>query len=59
MHFLRNVGRVYEQLPLLPKDLAVVILRPRGTELVQEMGRQFRSRFRVRRHAVEQWLRFL
>ena len=50
---------MYDQLPLLPKDLAVVILRPRGTESVERMDRQFRRRFRVRRHAVEAWLRFL
>jgi len=31
----------------------VVILRPRGSESVEQMDRQFRSRFRVRRAAVE------
>jgi ATP-dependent DNA helicase PIF1 len=59
VHFLRDVGKVYSELPLLPKDLDIVILRPRGSEGVEQMDRQFRNRFRVRRAAVEVWLRFL
>ncbi|EAQ88882.1 hypothetical protein CHGG_05501 [Chaetomium globosum CBS 148.51] len=59
VHFLRDVGKVYSELPLLPKDLDIVILRPRGSEAVEQMDRQFRNRFRVRRAAVETWLRFL
>ena len=53
------MGKVYSELPLLPKDLDIVILRPRGSENVEQMDRQFRNRFRVRRAAVETWLRFL
>ncbi|EAQ90479.1 hypothetical protein CHGG_02414 [Chaetomium globosum CBS 148.51] len=40
-------------------DLDIVILRPRGSENAEQMDRQFRNRFRVRRAAVETWLRFL
>ena len=53
------MGKVYSELPLLPKDLDIVILRPRGSENAEQMDRQFRNRFRVRRAAVETWLRFL
>ena len=53
VHFLRDVGKVYSELPLLPKDLDIVILRPRGSEGVEQMTRQFGRRFRVRRAAVE------
>jgi hypothetical protein len=28
INFLRDVGRIYNQLPLLPKDLDIIILRP-------------------------------
>ncbi|EAQ85210.1 hypothetical protein CHGG_09224 [Chaetomium globosum CBS 148.51] len=59
VHFLRDVGKVYSELPLLSKDLDIVILRPRGSEGVEQMDRQFRNRFRVCRAAVETWLRFL
>jgi hypothetical protein len=59
VHFLRDVGKVYSELSLLPEDLDIVILRPRGSEDVERMDRQFRNRFRVRRAAVEVWLRFL
>jgi hypothetical protein len=59
VHFLRDVGKVYSELPLLPSDLDIVILRPRGSEGVEQMSRQFRRRFRVRRAAVEAWLKFL
>ncbi len=59
VHFLRNVGKVYNQLPLLPQDLDIVILRPIGTITNPEMNRQFRRRFRIRRFVVAQWLEFL
>jgi len=38
---LSNDSRpLYNDFPRLPKDLAVVILRPRGTESVEQMDRQ-------------------
>ncbi|EAQ86310.1 hypothetical protein CHGG_07563 [Chaetomium globosum CBS 148.51] len=59
VHFLRDVGKVYDELPLLPKDLDIVILRPSGSEADPAMDRQFRKRFRIRRRVVATWLRFL
>lgn len=59
VHFLRDVGKVYTELPLLPRDLAIVILRPKGSDNAPQMDRQFRRRFRVRRRCVEAWLRHL
>ncbi|KAK0703664.1 hypothetical protein B0T26DRAFT_757182 [Lasiosphaeria miniovina] len=41
------------------QDLDIVILRPRGSENVAQMDRQFCRRFRVRRAAIEAWLKFL
>ena len=59
MYFLRNVGKVYHQLPLLPRDLDVVILRPKNTSQSEQLSRQFRHQFRVRRRVIQQWLDFL
>jgi hypothetical protein len=47
------------ELPLLPKDLDIIILRPSGPDPTAEMTRQFRKRFRVRRRVLEIWLEFL
>jgi ATP-dependent DNA helicase PIF1 len=59
VYFLRNVGKVYQQLPLLPRDLDVIILRPKNTSQSEQLSRQFRHQFRVRRQVVQQWLDFL
>jgi ATP-dependent DNA helicase PIF1 len=59
VHFLRDVGKIYEALPLLPTDLDIVILRPPHSEQTPQMNRQFRTRFRIRRRVVLEWLRFL
>ncbi|EAQ84302.1 hypothetical protein CHGG_10706 [Chaetomium globosum CBS 148.51] len=53
VHFLRDVGKIYDELPLLPKDLDIVILRPSGSEADPAMDRQFRKRFRIRRRVLE------
>ncbi len=59
VHFLRDVGKIYHELPLLPKDLDIVILRPAGATSNPAMDRQFRKRFRIRRRVVALWLDFL
>lgn len=59
VHFLRDVGRVYDQLPLLPADIDMILLRPSNTDKVPGLRRQFRRDFRVRRHAIIRWLEFL
>jgi Helitron helicase-like domain at N-terminus/Domain of unknown function (DUF6570)/PIF1-like helicase/DNA helicase Pif1, 2B domain len=58
-HFSRNVGVVYSQLPLLPRNLAIVLLRPPQSARNPQHEAQFRRRFRVRRAAVSCWLSFL
>ncbi|PWI63922.1 hypothetical protein PCL_03007 [Purpureocillium lilacinum] len=58
-HFLRDVGKVYRQLPLLPPELDVILLRPPNAGEHAHLNRQFRRQFRVRRRCLQQWLDFL
>ncbi|KAM4055586.1 PIF1-like helicase [Hirsutella rhossiliensis] len=59
VHFLREVGLVYNQLPLLPRELNTVLLRPANTSSHANLSRQFTRQFRVRRQAVMIWLDYL
>ncbi|KAL6789495.1 hypothetical protein GGI42DRAFT_347248 [Trichoderma sp. SZMC 28013] len=59
VNFLRDTGSVYSQLPLLPPDLDIIILRPANSTNQPHMTRQFRRQFRVRQEAIRQWLLFL
>ncbi|KAJ6436330.1 ATP-dependent DNA helicase pfh1 [Purpureocillium lavendulum] len=59
VHFLRDVGKVYRQLPLLPPELDVILLRPPNSGEHAHLDRQFRRQFRVRRGCLQQWLDFL
>jgi hypothetical protein len=59
VHFLREVGLVYNQLPLLPQELNTVLLRPANTSSHANLSRQFTRQFRVRRQAVMIWLDYL
>ncbi|KAL3955881.1 hypothetical protein ACCO45_009900 [Purpureocillium lilacinum] len=59
VHFLRDVGKVYRQLPLLPPELDVILLRPPNAGQDAHLNRQFRRQFRVRRRCLQQWLDFL
>lgn len=52
INFLRDTGSVYTQLPLLPQELDIVILRPRNSTDQPHMVRQFRGQFRVRQGHV-------
>ena len=52
VHFLREVGLVYNQLPLLPQELNTVLLRPANTSSHAMLSRQFARQFRVRRQPV-------
>ena len=58
-NFLRDIGKVYTRLPLLPENLEMVIIRPANTATAPGLSRQFRQDYRVRREAVWQWLQFL
>ncbi|EFY90645.1 ATP-dependent DNA helicase PIF1 [Metarhizium acridum CQMa 102] len=59
VHFLREVGLVYNQLPLLPRELNTVLLRPSNTSSHANLSRQFTRQFRVRRQPVAIWLNYL
>ncbi|KAI8408237.1 hypothetical protein FOFC_11175 [Fusarium oxysporum] len=48
VHFLRDVGKVYSQLPLLPPELDVILLRPPTASEHAHLNRQFRRQFRKR-----------
>jgi hypothetical protein len=49
VNFLRDTGRVYNKLPLLPSDLEVILLRPSNSSTDPRLNRQFIRDFRVRR----------
>jgi hypothetical protein len=59
INFMRNVGKVYNKLPLLPGQLDVILLRPANAITMPRVQRQFRRDLRVRRSAVRQWLEYL
>ena len=58
-NFLRDVGKVYNKLPILPKDLEIVLLKPANTAANPGLSRQFKKAYTVRRTAVTLWLEFL
>jgi ATP-dependent DNA helicase PIF1 len=59
INFMRNVGKVYNKLPLLVGQLDVILLRPANATTSPRVERQFRKSLRVRRSAVKQWLEYL
>ncbi|KAH0826840.1 hypothetical protein AYO21_07253 [Fonsecaea monophora] len=58
-NFLRDTGLIYSKLPLLPRDLELVLLRPPNADANPLLNRQFRRDFRVRQRAIREWLQFL
>ncbi|KJZ69477.1 hypothetical protein HIM_11139 [Hirsutella minnesotensis 3608] len=59
VHFLRNVGRLFEELPVLPEELDIVLLRPPDMEEGPRFQQQFARDFRVRRSCLLTWLYYL
>jgi hypothetical protein len=59
VNFMRDVARVYDNLPLLPRDLDVTVLRPSNADSDGRMRRQFRRDFRVRIGHIRPWLLYL
>jgi hypothetical protein len=59
VHFLRDVGKIFDQLPLLPAELDIVLLKPKNTDDSDRLRQQFRRQFRVRGGCVKQWLDWL
>ena len=58
-NFLRDVGKIYNKLLLLPKNLEIVLLKPVNTAANPGVNRQFNKDYRVRRTAVTMWLEHL
>jgi ATP-dependent DNA helicase PIF1 len=59
INFLRDVGKICNQLPLLPRDLDIIILRPANARNQPHVVRQFRRNFYVSQSKVRTWLQFL
>jgi hypothetical protein len=57
--FGQNTPKTWKQLPLLPAELDILIVRPAAGEGNHQLHRRFHKRFTVRRSAIESWLRFL
>ena len=58
-NFLCDVGKIYNKLPLLPKILEIVLLKPANTAANPGLNRQFMKDYRVRRTTVTLWLEHL
>ncbi|KAB2110926.1 hypothetical protein AG0111_0g1920 [Alternaria gaisen] len=58
-NFLSNVGKVYDLLPRLPRELDVVVIRPGNHVNVPGIARQFKHEYRVRKGALRVWLDYL
>lgn len=58
-NFLRDVGKVYDKLPLLPQDIEVVLLKPANSAENPGLSRQFKKDYKVRRTPVTMWLEYL
>ncbi|EXK80752.1 hypothetical protein FOQG_14785 [Fusarium oxysporum f. sp. raphani 54005] len=59
VHFLRNVGTLLEELPVLPDELDIVLLHPPNMEGDPHFQQQFARDFRVRRSCLLTWLHYL
>ncbi|WAO96950.1 ATP-dependent DNA helicase [Fusarium falciforme] len=59
VHFLRKVGRLFEELPVLPEELDIVLLRPPNMEGDPHFQQQFAHDFRVRRSCLLARLHYL
>ncbi|EED11568.1 hypothetical protein TSTA_008640 [Talaromyces stipitatus ATCC 10500] len=59
VNFLRDTARVYNTLPLLPRNLEIILLRPANASTDPRLQRQFIHDFRVRREHIIKWLAFL
>lgn len=57
--FLSNTAKVYSQLPLLPRELDMVILKPSNYAENPRLNRQFLRDYTVEQECIRIWLRFL
>jgi hypothetical protein len=59
VNFLRDVGKVYSQLPRLPRELDIILLRPSNFNQQPHVVRQFRRNFYVKQSNIRIWLAYL
>ncbi|KAF4467631.1 ATP-dependent DNA helicase PIF1 [Fusarium albosuccineum] len=59
INFLKDIGHLYRQLPLLPKDLDIIVLRSANQTTQPHIVRRSSKQFRVRQRHVRTWLEFL
>ncbi|KAK8913436.1 hypothetical protein VCV18_011442 [Metarhizium anisopliae] len=59
VHFLRNVSKLFQELPVLPENLDIILLRPPAMDGDPRLQKQFARDFRVRRSCLLIWLRYL
>ncbi|KAK0655513.1 hypothetical protein B0T16DRAFT_499445 [Cercophora newfieldiana] len=59
INFLRDVSKVYRQLPLLLRDVDMIILRPANATNQPHVVRQFARNFKVKQSNIRIWLEFL
>ena len=57
--FARDIGRVFDQLPLLPEELDIVILKPKNDASHNQVLHQHGRDFKVRRAHIVAWLTYL
>lgn len=57
--FLRDVGKIYSQLPLLPQDVELLMIRPANATNQPHVVRQFKRNFYVNQNNIRIWLEFL
>src|SRR5271167_1199809 len=58
-NFFRENANTVNQVPLLPQNIDIVILRPKSRDQEEQPSLASSDCFQVRRHVVEQYLRVL
>ena len=57
--FSQNTPKTWRQLPRLPSELDILVIRPAAVEGGEYLSRRFTKQYTVRRFAIAQWLYFL
>ena len=59
--YMQNTQKVYNKLPLVPKDLNILLLKPATGQAsdTRAINRSFERQFRVRRLSIARWLHYL
>jgi ATP-dependent DNA helicase PIF1 len=59
--FMQNTQKIYNKLPLMPKDLNIILLKPASGQAsdTRAINQSFERQFRVRRSNIARWLHYL